>query len=648
VKTYAILPYRELTNIAAETSREHNLEMRIYEGNVEEAIPSAIEAQRKGAPCIISRGGTAAIIQRHIHIPIVHIRVSDLDLLRILYPLRGLNKTILVVGFRNAVYRCRSVARVLGLSIKELPVPYEESDYNFDNVKYAAERLIGTYGIDTIIGDQTAYVNLSSFCESQYLITSNKDDFLDAVERTHHSSSIIQKQHADFSHIQTVLDSVHDVVFSTDREGRITIFNHPAEEFFQCPQDEAIGARLQDIVRNSPHLLSIDSSIHTAFHDKQPHMEYLKNYKEEDAFVVHTNPLTVGEETKGVVATIKPLETQGTTTKAQKKKVRKYTWGFRTRYSFDDILTRDTKLQSKIRIAKGYAKTEATVLIEGESGVGKELFAQSIHSCGPRSDRPFVAVNCAAIPAQLLESELFGYVDGAFTGATKGGKRGLFEIADGGTIFLDEISEIDKSLQVRFLRVLEEKQIMRIGSDRLIDIDVRVIAATNRDLKEQVRQDHFRADLYYRLNLLNLRIPPLREHPADIEFLAQHFIDSFNKKYGMTIGALSPALVSQLKEYTWPGNVRELRNVMERVVLTIGHGCAGPLDIDLIASEIRESIDHERPSESGFSREGTLDEIKRNAARCVLEAEAYNKSRAARRLGIDRSTLDRLLSNDGK
>ncbi|MDY7027670.1 MAG: sigma 54-interacting transcriptional regulator [Spirochaetota bacterium] len=643
MKTYAILPYKGLIDIAEETINEYNIKLQVVEGHVEGAIPAALSAEKSGADVIISRGGTAEIIQRHVHVPVVKIRVSDLDLLRILYPLKGLDKKILVVGFKNAVYRARSVARVLGLNIQELLIPYEQDDYNFDSVKYTADRLIGKYGIDTIIGDQTAYVNLQSFCESQYLITSSKEDFIEAIEQTKLSSNISIHSHADFGQVQSVLDAVHDVIVSTDDKGIITIFNKPAEKLFNFTQQDAVGMHLVDVIGKNTPFSPLSASMMDVLTTRQPKCEYVKNGEENGTFVINTNPLMVDNITRGTVATIKELSpSQQRSHKPQKRTY--YTQGFRTRYTFDDVLTRNDELLKKIEIAKGYANTDATVLIEGESGVGKELFAQSIHSASARCCKPFVAVNCAAIPASLLESELFGYENGAFTGATKNGKVGLFEMANQGTIFLDEISEIEPSLQVRFLRVLEEKQIMRIGSDKLIDIDVRVISATNKNLKDQVEEGRFRADLYYRLNLLNLRIPSLREHPGDIKYLANHFFSSFCKKYGMQIETLPGEVIKQLEEYSWPGNIRELKNIMERVALTIGTGCIGPPDIDLIAHEIKGSIEHEQNGSSNSILSGTMDEIKKKAAQQAMVEENYNKSRAAKRLGIDRSTLDRLLT----
>ena len=644
MRTYAILPYRELIDIAEETIHQYDIQLQVVEGHVEEAIPAALSAEKDGAEIIISRGGTAEIIQRHVHVPVVKIRVSDLDLLRILYPLKGLDRKILVVGFKNAVYRARAVARVLGLNVQILPVPYESEDYDFDTVKYAAERLIRTYGVDTIVGDQTAYVNLRSFCECQYLITSGKDDFIEAVESTTISSRLPRKSQPDFSRVRQVFDAVQDAILSTDEDGIITIFNKPAGKLFQSDEETAIGTHISSLLRTDSPFGTIPASLKNVLATSSPRYEYVQNLRG-SLFAVYTNPLQVDQRPRGAVVTIREIsDTNSEKPKREKRIETSRSRGFKTKYTFENILTHDSELIKKINIARGYARTDATILIEGESGVGKELFAQSIHSGSPRCSEPFVAVNCAAIPAQLLESELFGYENGAFTGAGKNGKKGLFELANHGTIFLDEISEIESSLQVRFLRVLEEQQLMRVGSEKLVDIDVRIIAATNRNLKDQIFEGKFRKDLYYRLNLLNLQIPPLREHRIDIPYLASHFFRLSCAKYECRKIELPDPVIQLLKQYDWPGNIRELRNVMERAALTIGTGCIGMPDISLITEEIRRTVAQQADSPLVPRLEGTMDEIKHNAALAALRQENYNKSRAARRLGIDRSTLDRLLA----
>ena len=234
--------------------------------------------------------------------------------------------------------------------------------------------------------------------------------------------------------------------------------------------------------------------------------------------------------------------------------------GLVAKYTFDDILYRGLSMKKAISIAKKAALTDYTVLINGESGTGKELFAQSIHSYSDRKDKPFVAINCAALPESLLESELFGYEKGAFTGASSGGKLGLFEQANKGTIFLDEIGDMSLHLQARLLRVLQEKQIMRLGSDKVIDVDIRIIAATNKDLKEAIEQKEFREDLYYRLSNIPVVLPALRQRREDILYLMEDFL-------GERYGCLTEQEQRALADYPWPGNVRELKNAADYYLL---------------------------------------------------------------------------------
>ncbi|MDL2226117.1 sigma 54-interacting transcriptional regulator [Deltaproteobacteria bacterium OttesenSCG-928-M10] len=234
-----------------------------------------------------------------------------------------------------------------------------------------------------------------------------------------------------------------------------------------------------------------------------------------------------------------------------------------TRYSFEDIVGRSPEISAAINDAMRAADSRSTVLLSGETGTGKEIFAQSIHNAGQRGDKPFVALNCGALPATLIESQLFGYVDGAFTGAKKGGATGSFEQAAGGTIFLDEISEMDLNLQSKLLRVLQEKEVTRIGGSKPIKVDVRVIASTNKDLRQMAADGKFREDLFYRLNVIQINVPPLRHRKGDVEILANYFISKYNIQLGKHIVGLGPEAVRALIAYQWPGNVRELQNCIE-------------------------------------------------------------------------------------
>ena len=241
--------------------------------------------------------------------------------------------------------------------------------------------------------------------------------------------------------------------------------------------------------------------------------------------------------------------------------------GFRAKASFNSIIYESVTMKRCIEDALQYAQFDSNVLIIGETGTGKELFAQSIHNASARRNQPFVSINCAAIPPNLLESELFGYVDGAFTGAKKAGKYGVFELANNGTLFLDEIGEMPLDLQSRLLRVLQEKELMRIGDDKIISVNVRVICATNRNLLQCIEDGTFRADLYYRINVLKLPIPPLKARPSDIVPLFKYYLHIFGRKYNKTVQLSSTEGMALLEQYRWPGNVRELMNLAERTVV---------------------------------------------------------------------------------
>nr|WP_256379855.1 MULTISPECIES: sigma 54-interacting transcriptional regulator [unclassified Brevibacillus] len=311
--------------------------------------------------------------------------------------------------------------------------------------------------------------------------------------------------------------------------------------------------------------------------------------------------------------------------------------GLEAKYRLEDIVGCSQAIREAKAWAASFGKTEATVLITGETGTGKELFAQGIHLVSQRSAGPFIAVNCAALPGNLLESELFGYEDGAFTGARRGGKPGLFELAHGGTLFLDEIGELSLPIQALLLRVLQEKKVRRIGGERIVPVDVRIIAATNRDLEQQIASGQFRSDLYYRLNVLTLEIPPLRERKEDIPDLVWSIIHEVGERRDKAIREVDPAIFALLEQHNWPGNVRELRNVVERMVLLCQSDRLDASDAEFFVSKIQRVRDRPQPGES---EEAML-------IRKVLEETKGNRMEAAKILGMDRTTLWRKLKKYG-
>ncbi len=312
------------------------------------------------------------------------------------------------------------------------------------------------------------------------------------------------------------------------------------------------------------------------------------------------------------------------------------------RYQFANIVGRSQSMQEIFGTIIRVAATRATVLLCGESGVGKDLIARAIHFHSPRKDRPFVKINCTAIPENLMESELFGYEKGAFTGAS-GTKLGKFEQADGGTVFLDEIGDVPASIQVKLLRILQEREFERLGSNKTRQIDVRVVAATNVDLRAALEQGTFREDLYYRLNVVPINIPPLRERKEDIPFLAEHFVQKLGPDLRGEECTITEAAIQKLLTYPWPGNVRELENVIERSLVLCHGKQLQPADIKL------DTAPHARNSDSPqFLPEGyTLDQFEQAILKEALQRANGNKSHAARLLGLTRNALRYRLSQMG-
>ena len=354
-------------------------------------------------------------------------------------------------------------------------------------------------------------------------------------------------------------------------------------------------------------------------------------YKNTHLSVKTKNMMMHGLRAGTVVSLLNAAQIQTTEDQLRKKLHYK---GHKAKYTFGDIITRSPRMIACIQEAKAFAQTDSNIVVVGETGTGKELLSQSIHAWSRRSQNNFVAINCAALPENLLESELFGYVEGAFTGATRGGKPGLFEIAHNGTIFLDEISEIPLGLQGRLLRVLQEREIMRLGDSQVTPINIRVIAATNKNLESLVRAGKFRSDLYYRLNVFPIHLPPLRERPEDIPLLAKAFTFKIARRLGRNIDSIPAETLRILSNMEWPGNVRELENVIERAVL-LTRGNVLQLSLPDIALPEPETP----PAATVVAQEGE-DEYQL-IVRVLKETNGVvaGPKGAAQRLGLKRTTL---------
>ena len=361
--------------------------------------------------------------------------------------------------------------------------------------------------------------------------------------------------------------------------------------------------------------------------------------------LVNAAPIIVDGQLKGSVGVLHDI-TEISRLSAELRQVKEIVRKLEAKYTFEDIVGHDVQLLLAIEKAKRAAETPVTVLLRGESGTGKEIFAHAIHNSSERKYRQFIRVNCSALNENLLESELFGYDEGAFTGAKKGGKKGIFEEANGGTIFLDEIGELAASTQAKLLRVLQEKEFVRVGGTKSITVDVRVITATNADLEGAIKTGHFRGDLYYRLNAYPIKIPPLRSRKNDIYELSQFFIKKLNQQYGRNIQGISPEAVSKMKKFNWPGNVRELENVIGRAIINMKNNEVTILEKYLPKFEKNNDyIDGNEICEEslGFKLDMKLGDItaisEKGFIQDVLSDCGGNKTETAKRLGISIRSL---------
>ncbi|MCL6560158.1 MAG: sigma 54-interacting transcriptional regulator, partial [Firmicutes bacterium] len=428
------------------------------------------------------------------------------------------------------------------------------------------------------------------------------------------------------------VDAVYEGVIAVDGEGTITHFNRSAERMFGTRKERMVGKDSKSVLPALP----LDEVLQDG-----------KGFTSREVFINHegrklhlistAKPIKVGEgeeSVAGVVVSFRDFrETQ---------KLAYEIMSTQEIMAFDDIIGTSEQLLEVKAKAKKIAGSNSTVLIVGESGTGKEIFARAIHAAGPHGHKPFVAINCGAIPEALLESELFGYEEGAFTGARRGGKPGKFELADGGAIFLDEIGNMSLYLQAKLLRVLQDRRIERVGGTRVIPVDIRIIAATNSDLQEMVQKNLFREDLYYRLSVIPLVIPPLRERKEDIHQLLEYFTKRFSKLLGKDIDGLTGEALKACLNHSWPGNVRELVNAVE---YAINLEESRLITMESLPPRVREATN--KKSQNGLPRVSPLlplAQLEKNAITRALEEYGWTdegKTAAARALGISRATIYR-------
>ena len=628
-KICLIAPSERLEQKARATIREMDAPVEVYRASLEDAAQCARALMAQGAQVFISRTGTQALLEQELDATVVGIPTMLSDYMEILDDARKANGPVAFFSYDEMTDDVKTICSLLRIDARHYGFRRMADGEPSVRRALADGAVLGVGGAVTELPARRLglrYLPLENSVESIISAIQTAMRMLNLKEQEH-----LKQEQLQLERYQAVFQFTHDGIIAIDQAGRVDLINPVAQRILRRPGQTALGRFILDEIPNS--------NLWTALQTGRPQMDTLINIK---GTTVYSNniPIEIAGQVRGVVATLQDVKS----VQSSERKIRigLHEKGLIAKYCFADILGTSPSLTSAVEIARSYASARATVLITGETGTGKELFAQSIHAASPRQAGPFVAVNCATLDKNLLESELFGYVEGAFTGALKGGKAGLFELAHTGTLFLDEIGEIPLDLQAKLLRVLQEREIRRLGSGTVVPVDVRIVAATNRDLAQEVAQGNFRADLYYRLNILSVHIPPLRQRSGDVPILADAF---FRKFVGEQYGTLQPRftqVMGRLEGYPWPGNIRELQNFVERVsVLMTAHqpdGRAEALLEELVVLQ-REGQEATAPLPSLPPERQVLVEALLRNGRAV--------GRTAAEPGISRTTLWRKLKQYG-
>lgn len=596
---------------------ERKLEIPVYEFRYSDVLNKANEMIQSGTRIIISRGGTAALLRNNIPIPVIEIAHDFHGVYRILQEAKNTSQKIAAIGFPQF---CRALRHYQSMTNDEFKICQVYNHHDIENViKNLSEN-----DYHMVIGGLTVAEMAKKYNLNVIEGDADNNSIEQAINEAHGLLKYINRETLKLVMSHAALNQSREGIMCVDQLGEIIHINAIGMTLFQCQVGDKLFKK-------------------EVFKDIYGSMINESNVKEQ---AIEINGTLVSLSVRhfsnrhnsyAVITGLSQESTLWQQTTSKKSHLR----GYATSYSFDNIIAQSPIMHQVIQKARLCAQHELPVHILGDTGTGKELFAQSIHHVSARSHGPFVALNCAAIPESLLESELFGYAEGAFTNARKGGKPGVFEMATNGTVFIDEISEAPLSVQVKLLRVLQEKQFSRLGGDTLLSADFRLITASNKDLGQLVASGEFRQDLYYRINILELQLPSLRERPEDIMVLIHHLLQQQNKHLTFTADA-----VNCLQNYDWPGNIRELQAVIYRLIVL--------LDGNTVNKEVLQQISHLSPachqSVSLVSdhmlvadESDLLKKQEKQLIASVIEKTDGDRTRASAILGISPTTLWRKL-----
>ena len=640
----AILPTVEVARRGQQVAADLGMldKIAIQVGNHMEGLEMARQLEASGVEVLVSRRSTAELIQEHLVTPNIPIPITLEDMAQMLADARSITgkerPRIALFAMASHQAGIESLARHLNLNLRVyLATPNEEYlSLLCDRAIADKMDVIAAGTVVTVFANQRNFPSVLLDSGVEALRTA----FLEADKVAY--ARKLEKAHA--ASFRSVVESSLRGILVLNGELRVQVAN-PSAWRILGRQPIGLPAPLEKIF---PEVLSLREQLHSPAPARDL---FLNTHK--GPVVVDISPMRGPETLGGAIVSFEPAETFSESSSIARKKF--FAQQFVSAYTFASILGKSPQIREAVRSARDLADSREAVLIIGETGTGKELFAHAVHDASVRRHGPFVAVNCAALPSALLESELFGYEEGSFTGANRKGKPGLFEMAQQGTIFLDEISEINKQVQLRLLRVLQERQIMRLGGTRLISLDIRIISATNRNLYELMRLGRFREDLYYRLNALPLFIPPLRARTGDVAVLVEHYLRAASAQ-GDSSCELSKEMLELLERHSWPGNVRELQNIMVRLIVAAKQGKIDEEHIQrLLAPEdfwnglppARETASAALPQGEMNGEMSTEKRQERDLIISALRQCAGHKGKASVMLNMNRSTLFRKMTAYG-
>lgn len=627
-----IAPSEELANNTKKVCAQmgcHNV--GTFVAVLDDGLKVAEVVRERGARVLVSRKGTAFLLEKRSGMQVVQIRTTMNDYLRHIHLMKEHRGKLGIVEYETFIPEIEKLCNYIELKQVTLYGYKDMADYR----QKARQAILDQNTL--LIGGGALLPQYAKKAGIPHQIVENTLDSIRYALETAQQIVALQKSEQKkrreyqltSERLAMILNHTHDGILSVDEQGQVQVANDAALTMLQATQEECTGKGIGQI------LPGMESRAVVHFYSR------VLKLKGTQVSVDHI-PVLMDGSAEGALYIMRSVKDVQQSERSIRMQL--YKKGNAARYRFDDIIGESPALTRVKHIARSYAQAESTILLDGETGTGKELFAQSIHNASRRADGPFVAINCASLGKELLESQLFGYVEGAFTGAARGGHPGLFEIAHGGTIFLDEIGEIPMETQTQLLRVLQEKEIRRIGSDHVLPVDVRVITATNRDLAQEVEAGRFRKDLYYRINILKLTIPPLRERRGDAVLIARHFLKAnFPREEEQVMEYLYGH--EKLLQYEWPGNVRELLGMLERMVTLLQYGDINELDATLPVRTAEKPFGEEKAR--GPREEEAPGRLAREEIELALRQCRYSRSRAAQLLGCSRSTLWRYMKQYG-